>query len=124
MNNAINWFEIPAQDFERAVAFYTALTGSELYREVFQGIPNAFFPADQGAVGGAIIHDPKVKPSENGAVIYLNAGNDIDAMLARVVPAGGQVITGKTPIPPQGFIAYIRDTEGNKIGLHMPEQQG
>jgi uncharacterized protein len=122
MNNAINWFEIPAQDFDRAVAFYSALTGHELHREVFYGIPNAFLPADQGAVGGAIIHDPNVKPAEQGAVVYLNAGNDIDAMLERAVAAGGQVITPKTSIAPQGFIAFIRDTEGNRIGLHMAQQ--
>jgi uncharacterized protein len=122
MNNAINWFEIPTQDFDRAVAFYTVLTGQELHREVFYGIPNAFLPADREGVGGALIHDPNVKPAENGSVVYLNAGSDIDAMLARVEAAGGQVITPKTSIAPQGFIAFIRDTEGNKVGLHMAPQ--
>jgi predicted enzyme related to lactoylglutathione lyase len=122
MKNAINWFEIPAQDFDRAVAFYSALIGSEMYREVFNGIPNAFFPADREGVGGSIVFDPNVKPAEHGTVVYLNAGNDIDAMLARVEAAGGQIILGKTPIPPQGYMAFIRDTEGNRVGLHMPEQ--
>ena len=35
--NAINWFEIPAADYERAVAFYEGLLGAALHREDMGG---------------------------------------------------------------------------------------
>jgi predicted enzyme related to lactoylglutathione lyase len=52
--------------------------------------------------------------------MYLNAGNALDAMLARVAAAGGQVLLPATVIGEQGVIAIIRDSEGNRVGLHAP----
>jgi predicted enzyme related to lactoylglutathione lyase len=49
----------------------------------------------------------------------LNADGAIDAMLERIVAAGGEIITPATPIPPTGQIAVFRDSEGNRIGLHQ-----
>ena len=45
MQNAINWFEIPAVDFERAVKFYSDILKVELRREIFTGMMNGIFPA-------------------------------------------------------------------------------
>lgn len=43
----------------------------------------------------------------------------LDAVLTRVEPAGDRVIAPKTALPPgMGFIAHLRDTEGNEVGLH------
>jgi len=37
---------------------------------------------------------------------------------ARAAEAGGQVLKPKMPITPYGFIALVKDSEGNLIGLH------
>jgi len=50
--------------------------------------------------------------------VYLNASGKLDACLERVVPAGGAVVMPKTDIGDPGFIAVVRDTEGNLVGLH------
>ena len=43
-------------------------------------------------------------------------------MLARVEAAGGQIVAPKSALPPgMGFIAHLRDTEGNEVGLHSLE---
>lgn len=125
MNNAINWFEIPATNFERAVAFYSAVLGQELRTGEFLGVPHGFFPADEGGVAGAVIAPPPASgspaaPSVAGTLIYLNAGFALDAMLARVEPAGGRVETPRTSIGPQGCFAIFIDSEGNRVGLHEP----
>jgi predicted enzyme related to lactoylglutathione lyase len=122
MANALNWFEIPVRDLDRAVDFYQQVLGVELKREIFGGAPLAIFPFNEGSgeVGGALVFDPKRAPSRDGALLYLNAGGKLDAMLDRVARARGEVVLPKTEIGPHGQIGVIRDSEGNLIGLHAP----
>lgn len=120
MRNAINWFEIPATDFDRAVTFYRTVLGQDIRTGDFMGVPHGFFSADEGGVAGAIIAPPDAEPSASGPLIYLNAGNTLTAMVARVGAAGGQVLLPETSIGEQGAIAIIRDSEGNRVGLHAP----
>ena len=47
-----------------------------------------------------------------------NAEGRLDAIVGRVEQAGGKVEQPKTSIGEHGFIALIRDTEGNVVGLH------
>ena len=50
--------------------------------------------------------------------MYLNGGEDLSTVLDKVEGAGGKVMQPKTDIGENGFIAFIEDTEGNKVGLH------
>lgn len=119
MVNVLSWFEIPAADFERAVAFYGALFGRPIHTEDFGGIPNGILPYERPGVGGAIVGDPRHTPSQGGALVYLNTRGELAAFLARVAPAGGEVLVPATSIGPMGTIAVIRDSEGNRVGLHQ-----
>jgi predicted enzyme related to lactoylglutathione lyase len=121
MNNAINWFEIPASNFERAVRFYSDILTIDLHRETMMGTEMAFFPSDNG-VGGAVVRGDGYVPSDKGSLVYLNGGEDLSAALARVDKAGGKVIVPKTQISPEiGYFALFIDTEGNKVALHSPK---
>ena len=120
MKNAINWFEIPSTDFERATAFYNTILDAHLRVETIGGIPNAVLPYssdDRNAVGGSVVHNPFVKPSPDGVVPYVNVTGIMDAVLNRVQDAGGRVLMPKTDTP-FGSIAMILDSEGNRVGLH------
>jgi predicted enzyme related to lactoylglutathione lyase len=121
VTNAINFFEIPSIDFDRAVAFYRDILGVEFHLEVFMGTPNALFPASEAGAGGAVIHND-VKPSADGPLIYLNANGQLREAVARVEPAGGSVLLPVTSIGDPGDIAIILDTEGNRIGLHSERE--
>lgn len=122
VQNAITWFEIPAVDFDRTVQFYSTILAVTMRTENFAGIPNAYFPFDQQGVGGAVVLDPDRKPSQTGSLVYLNAGTpeNLDRLLSRVEAAGGMVVVPRTDIGNPGYIAVIRDTEGNQVGLHAP----
>ena len=62
-------------------------------------------------------------PSADGPTIYLGAGGDIDGMVARVVEAGGTVLQEKQNMGPMvGWIAFVLDTEGNRIGIQQPAE--
>ena len=119
MENALNWFEIPATDFDRAVKFYGAILQSELYCSEMNGSKMAFFPQEDRGVGGAIVCGDGYKPSVDGAIVYLNAGEDLSEILARVEPNGGKILMPKMQITEEiGSIAIFLDSEGGKVALH------
>jgi hypothetical protein len=120
MTNAINWFEIPVADMDRAQAFYEKVLGRKLKREDFGGETMAVFPYDEPASGGCLIAGgQRAAGSGSGIRIYLDCMPGIDAALSRVVAAGGQIVAPKTALPTDmGFFAHLRDTEGNEVGLH------
>jgi predicted enzyme related to lactoylglutathione lyase len=119
--NSINWFEIPAADFESAVRFYETIFDTTLRRGEIAGQPQGFINIGEDIVGGAIVYGNGL-PSSSGSLVYLNASNEakLDAILDRVRTAGGEVLTPKTSIAPQGLMAIFRDSEGNRVGLHVP----
>jgi uncharacterized protein len=118
MKNAINWFELPARNFERAVKFYNVLLNAQMHVEELMGTPNAIFPSSDPGAGGSIIKREGDLPATSGVLIYLNVDGDLDGAISRTEPAGGKVIVPKTHIGESGYIAIIVDTEGNRVGLH------
>ncbi len=126
--NVITWFEIPVTDTSRAKKFYETILDIDM-RTVQAGDDEelTFFPSDpdviqatSGRVTGVLTKSPQAKPGAEGVLVYLNAYPEIQAVLNKVVPAGGEIITPKHLIK-AGYIAVIRDTEGNRIGLHAEE---
>ncbi|WP_339794787.1 VOC family protein [uncultured Imperialibacter sp.] len=121
MKNAINWFEIPVKDFDRAKSFYEKVLDATMETMTMEsmGMTMAFFPADwENGVGGGIAFGPGSEPSDKGALVYLNGGDDLTTPLSRVEKAGGKVIVPKTSLGPNGFMAQFIDTEGNRVAFH------
>jgi len=119
MKNAINWFEIPVTDFDRAVRFYSAIYDNEMPTRDMGHVRMGFFSHEQGQIGGAVVSGEGYLPSKDGCKLYLNGGTDLTAVLGRVESAGGSIITAKAEISPEiGHVAIIQDTEGNHIYLH------
>ena len=120
MKNAINWFEIPATDYERAKKFYNTMLGIEIADMPMPEGKYGMFPFDQenDGVGGGIMQMEGINPSADGVTIYLNGGDDLSASLSRVEAAGGKIIMPKTDIGENGFMAQLMDTEGNRVALH------
>jgi len=114
----LNWFEIPVLDMSRAVSFFDYLYGIKMEVTELPEYGMALFPESSG-VGGALVMGQGCVPSESGALLYLNASDDMEKMLGRVDEAGGRVIMGKTEIPGEGgFFCLFIDTEGNRLALH------
>ena len=119
MKNSLNWFEIPVADFDRAVKFYGAILETELHCSDMNGSKMAFFPQEGKGVGGALIFGEGYMPSTDGTVVYINAGDDLAEILARVEPNGGKILMPKMQITEEiGFIAVFLDSEGGKVALH------
>lgn len=122
MKNAINWFEIPVLDYERAKKFYSTILDLEVmdYHMPEKNMKYGMFPYDMEnrGVGGAIVEMAEMKPSTDGATVYLNGGEDLNVALNKVEAAGGKIFMPKMGIDENGFIAQFIDTEGNRVALH------
>lgn len=122
--HAVNWIEIPVDDFDRARRFYSAIFDTELFTNTMGGKQMAFLPmdAESRGVGGALVKAEGYTPSSSGSKVYLAAGRDLSAVLNRVQAAGGTILEPKMQVSPEiGYVAFFRDSEGNTIGLHSPE---
>ncbi len=119
MKNAINWFEIPVKNFERAKTFYEALYGAEIQVMPHPAFKYGILPGDmENGITGGLVEGEGFEPSDKGVLIYLNGGEDLSLPLGRVEKAGGKIVLPKTAIGPNGFMAHFIDTEGNRVALH------
>ena len=118
------FFEIPADNLERARKFYGTVFAWKMNE-----IPQMHYtqigtveadvlgvrgkPKEPGAINGGMLqrHDTVKSP-----VIYINVKN-IDEAAATLEQNGGKVIQPKAPVGNFGFAAYFSDTEGNVVGL-------
>lgn len=119
MNNTIHWIEIPTNNIERAATFYNTVLDIDMKVMEAMGMKTAFFPHTAATQsGGCLMQGPNYEPTDKGAIIYLNSGEDLQPALDRVVKAGGEIILSKTSLGQNGFMAHFLDTEGNKMGLY------
>jgi hypothetical protein len=118
IGNAINWFEIPSSDFDRAVKFYENIFAKELVKGDFMGTPTAVFAYEKPCVSGCVLKEEGHQPSTTGTLVFLNANGIFDDVLARVPKAGGKVQMVIDLPEGMGRAAHIIDSEGNRVGLH------
>ena len=127
--NALTWFEIPVTDMQRARAFYETILDIKMENMDQGNSPEetVFFPrkpdtimAQSGILSGALVKADRLKPGQDGPLIYLNAPPSIDNVINKIEAAGGKIIAPKSKIP-AGMIAVFTDTEGNKLALHAAE---
>ena len=114
MSGKLVHFELPAQDSERARAFWSGLFGWSFTDPGMPGI-EYWMVRTADDQGGAIY--PADKP---GVIVYFDT-DDIDASLATVREQGGRA-EDKQPIPGVGWFARCTDTEGNDFSLFQSDE--
>lgn len=119
MNNVVSIIEVPVTDLQRATEFYQALLQVKIEQVEMGDTQMGIIPNEVGTVNAVLVRGNDYVPTTTGAVIYWNAGKDLQIMLDRIEKNGGKVLVPKTEISPEmGFFALFIDTEGNKLGLH------
>lgn len=111
-------FEIPADEPQRAAAFYHDVLGWEVtpFGEQPYWLVRAGAEEEPGANGALVGREDL----HQNPVLVAGVDN-LDEVLDRVRASGGAVLQDKLPIPGVGWSAYARDSEGNTIGLFQPE---
>jgi len=108
---------------ERAITFYETVLGLELSRHKMGELDMTWFPMANnapGPPGSLVYHVEFYKPSSDGPLLYFTAhSGNLSNELSRVEASGGTIEVTKTQITPDiGYMAVLRDTEGNRIALH------
>lgn len=118
--NSVNWFEIFAGDYQRAVTFYESILGTQLEDVSNDSGQMAMFPYDEknNGITGAVSKMEGGKPGTGGTLVYLNVEGELDGVISRIPGSGGKMVKERTAIPPHGSIALFEDSEGNLVGLH------
>jgi predicted enzyme related to lactoylglutathione lyase len=121
----ISYFEVPADDVNRAKRFYSGILGWDFTPTQVPGIPVEYWNITTGKsrkdtlnMGGLF----QRKESSARMLMYAVV-DDIDAALARVEELGGKITTPKMNLPGVGILVTIIDSEGNLVGLWEQEKK-
>ena len=111
---SIVWFEIPADNPERAKKFYSALFGWKI--EKFPGVTDYWHidtgGADEAPDGGLMARKHADQP-----IINYVAVASVDESAAKVEKLGGKIHKAKTAVPQMGYFAICQDSENNMFAL-------
>ena len=111
---SIVWFEIPADNVERARTFYGKLFGWKIER--FPG-PKPYWHIDTGGAdatpdGGMM----ERQCPEHSFTNYVGVPS-VEEAAARVEKLGGKICMEKTAVPEMGYFVVCQDTENNTFAL-------
>ena len=121
MSGRVVHFEIPYDDGERARRFY-----KEAFDWAMQEMPGMDYtlvesgpsgdrgPTEPGYINGGML--ARKESAAPGPVVVMDVPS-IDAALQTVDRLGGSTVVPKQPVGAMGFTAYVKDPEGNVIGL-------
>jgi uncharacterized protein len=115
MAGRLVYFELPADDTQRAQDFYAELFGWQ-FRPMQEGFD--YHMLDEEAEPGGAIYPSQT--GEKGAIIYFES-DDVDASVERVNELGGSA-EDKQAIPGIGWFARCEDTEGNPFYIFQADE--
>jgi predicted enzyme related to lactoylglutathione lyase len=132
MNRVVH-FEIHAKDQDAAQKFYSGVFGWNItdlgpqmgnYRMVSTGEDpaGARWPGINGGITPRMGPPPSGGEPVNSFVCTVSVDN-LDSYLDKVKSAGGSVALDKMQIPGVGWLAYVKDLEGNIFGMLQPDSQ-
>jgi len=115
-------FEIHAADVDRAIKFYSSVFGWKFTK--WDG-PMPYWMIETGpdntpGINGGLMARQGPPPVDGAACncYPCTIGVDnIDGMTEKATKAGGVVVVPKMEIPGVGHLIYIKDTEGNILGM-------
>ena len=108
-------FEIPAEDPQRAIEFYSKIFGWKFSK--WEGPMDYWListgePSEPGIDGGLMRRRDPNQPCVNTIAV-----ENLDKAIERVLASGGAMALAKMPVQGVGWLAYCKDTEGHIFGM-------
>jgi predicted enzyme related to lactoylglutathione lyase len=112
---SVVWFEIPADNVDRAKTFYGKLFGWKIKK--FPGTKTPYWHIDTAGHdktpdGGMM----QRQSPHHGITNYISVAS-VDQAAVKVEKLGGKVIMPKTAVPQMGYFVVCMDTENNMFAL-------
>ena len=119
---SIVWFEIPADNIERARTFYGKLFGWKI--DKFPGPAQKPYwlidtGSDDASRNGGMMER---QHADHGITNYV-AVPSVDQAAAKVEKLGGKICMEKTAVPEMGYFVVCEDTEKNTFALWQSDEK-
>jgi len=121
-NAGPSYFEIQADETDRAAHFYEEVFGWKFTRQ--EGLPVEYFRIETGSGRGGLLKRPApTPPKQSGTNAYVCSMEvkDFDETSKKITDLGGMVALPKFAVPGVCWQGYFLDTEGNTFGLFQPD---
>ena len=109
------WFEIPADNIQRAKSFYSKLFGWKIKK--FAGTKMPYWHIDTGGadhtLDGGMMERQAPQHTITNYVLVLS----VEKSAAKVQKLGGKIIMPKAAVPQMGYFVICQDTEKNAFAL-------
>jgi uncharacterized protein len=129
----IIWFEIPVENLDRAIRFYSGMLGVTIEKQMLLDKPYGIFKRENTGVGGVLVKKDTDVPG-TGVILFFYV-NILSDAIETACANGGKLITPKTLIKQTddkgnrtiaqnlidnqvGYFAELMDSEGNRISLY------
>jgi uncharacterized protein len=121
MENSVVFFELPADDLERAKNFYekvfnwkiTHNPGLDIYMLGTAASDQRGRSSEPGTINGLMA----MRRNADSTICITIEVADIESAIASLKKYGGRITQEKNEIPRVGYAAYFKDPEGNTVQL-------
>lgn len=116
--NTIGYFEIQANNAEKAVEFYAKVFGWKFTEQ--SGLPIKYWQIETNGIGGGLLERPaKTPPPECGTNAFTCSIQvaDFDSTAETILNNGGQIAMAKFVIPGRCWQGYFIDNGSNVFGI-------
>ncbi len=114
MSNKVVHFEIPCNDPQKTMDFFSQVFGWKFQRFGEEEYWSAVTGDDntQGINGGIMKKRDPNQPVVNSIEVL-----NLDEMAEKIMKSGGKLVVPKMPVPGVGWLAYFTDPDGNIHGI-------
>ncbi len=122
--NGPSYFEIQADNIERAKNFYESLFGWKFAKA--EGLPVEYWRIETKGPRGGLLKRPApvpMGPAGTNAFTCSMQVDNFDEASKKILDTAGQIALPKFAIPGVCWQGYFLDTEGNTFGLFQPDME-
>ncbi len=122
--NSIGYFEIQADNLQKAIEFYLQIFGWKFTKQ--EGLPVEYYQIETSEIRGGLLKRPAKTPSPQqgtNAFVCSIEIDDFDQTADKILKLGGQVALEKFAIPGKCYQGYFLDPEGNTFGLFQVDEK-
>lgn len=114
--NALVWSELPVSNLTNAIGFYNAVFDYDMEPTNQMGPePVAIFPSQKGSASAHLYQTDQ--ETKGGPTLHFQVKVTLEDAKKRVFDAGGTVLDMPEITIPQGKFTYVKDPDGNSLGL-------
>jgi predicted enzyme related to lactoylglutathione lyase len=120
MNNVM-YFEIQADDLEKAKEFYHSVFEWKFIKQ--EGMPIEYWRIETEGINGGLLKRP-APPPQSGTNAFVNSMEveNFDATAEKISQNGGKIALPKFAVPHTCWQGYFLDTEGNTFGIFQVDE--